>query len=439
MIIAAIAGRGIEGDPGMVAWAQETRPAEPTLPAGVREGDAQGLFLTVLRQVESAKTVAIEGYREVRSAATEPVKIARHRPDTDYVSTLNFSIALARPGELKESTRFRSDPAALQTRTFSLFDRGIATLGTFQNDKGGWVGRSGELKRATVDDVLRGHEVMVWAYTPEMAWLLDSEGEQRFFKFATGWQWIGEASDEDRKVWRVSVVEPSEEHWRWQAWITEGATPALTRLIVTANTTTAVIEADADGSNSKSWTYNVAMRNETVFTKWDLTTPIPAEAFARPAGNYRTAKYADNARPRVGDVVPVPQLSDVTGAAVDLSKRRGAIVLDFWFSNCPPCMKETPEVEKVVKEFGGKVPLYGINGMDAPQVIAATAAKQGWNGIVNLVDVRGKYGDAMKVDGWPTVMVIGADGKLLYRDYPGEPAALGRLKDVLDRATRPLD
>jgi hypothetical protein len=77
--------------------------------------------------------------------------------------------------------------------------------------------------------------------------------------------------------------------------------------------------------------------------------------------------------------------------------------------------------------------------MDAPQVIAATAAKQGWKGIVNLVDVKSKYGDALKVDGWPTVMVIGADGQLLYRDYPGEPAALDRLKDVLERATRPVD
>jgi hypothetical protein len=440
------AGGFLSGGLQGAAWAQDTRPAEATLPPGVRAGDARGLFMAVVRGLAGARTVTIEGRREERSAATQEVKIARHQADTDYVRTTAMAISLVRQGTLKAEQKYQVDSGHWQTGSFSLFDKGVLTTGSYR-EKIGWRGRTGVFTRATVDDVLRSTSSLVWMKSPELTELLDNEGEQRFFKFATGWQWGGEASDEDRKVWRVSFIAPSEDHWRWEAWVTEGAQPRLTRLIVSGNSTTGVAEVDPgktfngmlDDSNSKSWTYKVAVRYETVFTKWEAGGVIPAQAFSRPAGAFQEKVWAENGVPREGDAVAAPRLADVTGTAVDMTARNDPIVLDFWFAACAPCMEWTPKVEAVVKGFGGKVKMYGIDGTDAPQVIAATAAKQGWHGIVNLVDVGSTYGDSLKVNAWPTVMVIGTDGKLLYRDSPGEPAALGRLKDVLERATRPVD
>jgi thiol-disulfide isomerase/thioredoxin len=402
--------------------------------------------MEVLRGVEGAKVVRVEVRREERSEAAEEVKIARHRADTDYVRTVVVDVALARPGELKVERKYQADPARWQTDFFSLFDQGVLTTGSYR-DKMGWRGKTGAFTRATVDDVLRSTSSLVWMMSPELTELLDSEGEQRFFKFGTNWKWVGAATDEERKVWRVSFVEPSEEHWRWEAWVTQGETPRLTRLIVSGNSTMGVSEVDPgkafngmlDASNSKSWTYKVVVRNETVFTKWEVGGAVGPEVFVRPAGDYKEKVYAENALARVGDVVAAPALLDATGAAVELGKRKGPIVMDFWFAKCAHCMVYTPKVEAVVKAFGGKVALYGIDGQDNAATIAATAEKQGWTGMRNLVDGGGRYTQAMHVEAWPTVMVIGVDGKLLYRDTPGEAGALGRLKDVLERATREVE
>lgn len=41
------------------------------------------------------------------------------------------------------------------------------------------------------------------------------------------------------------------------------------------------------------------------------------------------------------------------------------VVIDFWFTGCPPCVKATPELEALYKKYGSsKVKFYGLTAFD---------------------------------------------------------------------------
>ena len=57
----------------------------------------------------------------------------------------------------------------------------------------------------------------------------------------------------------------------------------------------------------------------------------------------------------VGKQFPALQFKDLDGSAVSLGKLKGKVVLiDFWATWCPPCVKETPNLLSIYEEFNDK-------------------------------------------------------------------------------------
>jgi thiol-disulfide isomerase/thioredoxin len=102
-------------------------------------------------------------------------------------------------------------------------------------------------------------------------------------------------------------------------------------------------------------------------------------------------------------------LSDLDGRPVALSSLAGAddlVVLNFWFTNCPPCRAEIPELSRWHAEHPD-VPLVGIS-TDVGMPIGRLRAESGRLGITYPVlhdvqaDVTRKYG----VQVFPTTLVL---------------------------------
>jgi thiol-disulfide isomerase/thioredoxin len=63
--------------------------------------------------------------------------------------------------------------------------------------------------------------------------------------------------------------------------------------------------------------------------------------------------HAWSAPPVVGDAPPTLLGTDVEGQAVDLSRYAGkAVVVSFWATWCPSCLKELPILEGIQKTAG---------------------------------------------------------------------------------------
>ena len=121
---------------------------------------------------------------------------------------------------------------------------------------------------------------------------------------------------------------------------------------------------------------------------------------------------------------PAPEINvpDTAGETVDLSSLSGKVVLiDFWATNCPPCIEELPNIRRLYekhREQGFEIIGVSLDG-DQSLVEAFTQRQQmPWRQIVNEADVaalREKY----LVRTIPTLMIVGSDGNVAQFDVRG--------------------
>jgi len=105
----------------------------------------------------------------------------------------------------------------------------------------------------------------------------------------------------------------------------------------------------------------------------------------------------------------------VTDAAFDKTvlQSKVPVIVDFWAPWCGPCKMVAPILEKIAKDYEGKLMVAKVN----------TDENQEW---------AGRYG----VQGIPTMLFI-AEGKVLHRQVGAVPE--GILRDALDQLLEVAD
>lgn len=111
-----------------------------------------------------------------------------------------------------------------------------------------------------------------------------------------------------------------------------------------------------------------------------------------------------------GQPVPELTLTGLDGGTVDLASYRGRpMVVNFWASWCPPCLKEMPDFEQVYQQRGGTVAFVGINVRESPATASDLATRTGVTYDLAL-DTTGEASRAFSVVNMPTTVFINADG-----------------------------
>lgn len=110
---------------------------------------------------------------------------------------------------------------------------------------------------------------------------------------------------------------------------------------------------------------------------------------------------------RIPSIGPAPDftLPDLAGDAVTLSDHDDVVVLNFWFTNCPPCRAEIPELSAFAKAHPD-VPMYGLS-TDAmsPAQLKIAAQRLGIDYRV-LHDARALVARDYEVTAFPTTLVV---------------------------------
>jgi thiol-disulfide isomerase/thioredoxin len=115
----------------------------------------------------------------------------------------------------------------------------------------------------------------------------------------------------------------------------------------------------------------------------------------------------------VGSAV-LPGLGD--GADdVDLASFRGTpVVLNFWASTCPPCVREMPALEEVHQAAGGDVAFVGVAVNDRVDAALELAADTGVTYAL-VADPSGELFTGAGATLLPTTLVLDADGDVVRR------------------------
>lgn len=120
------------------------------------------------------------------------------------------------------------------------------------------------------------------------------------------------------------------------------------------------------------------------------------------------------------------RLVDQAGLDAEISRQAGkVVVVDFWSTSCPPCVKEFPRLVALKKTHGERIACISFSldyeGIDAPEEllppVEAFLDKVGAGGIVNLLCTEEADAVYRKLDlvSVPAVSIYGPDGKLVQR------------------------
>jgi len=124
------------------------------------------------------------------------------------------------------------------------------------------------------------------------------------------------------------------------------------------------------------------------------------------------------------------RLSDYIGKKV--------IIIDFWYSHCPPCVRSMPALSKLYTKYKSKgLIVFGLNSVDNhPRSLGylRTFLKKrqiSYNIILTkpVVDIRYKISD------YPTMYIINKEGKIAYVDNGFNQKKLSRLKENVKQLT----
>ena len=124
-------------------------------------------------------------------------------------------------------------------------------------------------------------------------------------------------------------------------------------------------------------------------------------------------------------------LNDLNGKPLTLSSLRGKyVILDFWGSWCGWCIKGIPQMKEYYQKYAGKFEILGIDCNDPEEKWKAAVEKYElpWLHVYNTRD--SKVLEQYKIEGFPTKIIVGPDGKIV-KTIIGEDPAFYTLLDQL--------
>lgn len=125
-----------------------------------------------------------------------------------------------------------------------------------------------------------------------------------------------------------------------------------------------------------------------------------------------------------GNMAPDFTLNDLNGKPLALSSLRGKyVILDFWGSWCGWCIKGFPEMKKYYEKYSSKLEILGIDCNDTEEKWKAAVEKNQlpWKHVYCPRDNRSLL-NQYAVSGFPTKMIIDAEGKIVKTIVGEDPA-----------------
>lgn len=132
----------------------------------------------------------------------------------------------------------------------------------------------------------------------------------------------------------------------------------------------------------------------------------------------------------VGKPAPAFSLKDMSGKSWALEQLKGkVVVLNFWFTSCPPCIAEMPDLNGLVHKYPAeKVVFLALTFNDAAQVKEFLETHAfGYT----ILPSSGEVDKSYSISSWPASFVISKEGKVLLATESG-PGLVKQMEQVID-------
>jgi len=126
-------------------------------------------------------------------------------------------------------------------------------------------------------------------------------------------------------------------------------------------------------------------------------------------------EYADPASTNAentGDVFPSFELTGADGSPASLTPGDRPLVVNLWYSTCPPCSRELAAFGAVAADVGDEVRFVGINPLDDAETMVQYAADRGADYEL-LMDPDEFVGDEFDILQYPVTFFVATDGEIV--------------------------
>lgn len=146
-------------------------------------------------------------------------------------------------------------------------------------------------------------------------------------------------------------------------------------------------------------------------------------------GEYQEPGIAVN-QPVRGNPFETAVVRSSDGADFDVAELLGRpMVVNFWFSACPPCKREMPAIEEAHLLFGDSVSFVGVNPVDSEKRMVDFAADIGVTYTL-LSDPDSELMVANGIAAFPTTLFVDANG-VVVEQISGE-VTIDMLSQVIE-------
>jgi thiol-disulfide isomerase/thioredoxin len=117
-----------------------------------------------------------------------------------------------------------------------------------------------------------------------------------------------------------------------------------------------------------------------------------------------------------GTAAPAFELASVDGSVISFDEVRGhqATLIDFWATWCAPCIREMPQLQAIYNKYRHKgFAVVGI-ACDSDEEKVPDVVKERGVSYVNLIGNE-EVTAAYKVQGYPTLFLLDAEGRIVER------------------------
>jgi peroxiredoxin len=116
--------------------------------------------------------------------------------------------------------------------------------------------------------------------------------------------------------------------------------------------------------------------------------------------------------PHDGDELPTVELTNVDGEPAMLAGDGRPMVVNLWYSTCPPCARELTYFASVEADHGDDVRFVGVNPLDEADEMERFAAERGVDYELYL-DHDGRVEDALGIVQFPVTLFVSAEGEIV--------------------------
>ncbi|MDE6717085.1 MAG: TlpA family protein disulfide reductase [Muribaculaceae bacterium] len=131
---------------------------------------------------------------------------------------------------------------------------------------------------------------------------------------------------------------------------------------------------------------------------------------------------------------PAFTLKNPEGKDVSLSEFKGKwVILDFWGSWCPWCIKGFPALKEAYAKYAGKLEIIGVDCRDSEQSWRAALKRYDlpWVQVYNGEPGADRLYDEYGVQGFPTKVIVSPAGKIVNITVGEDPTFFSKLSELM--------